>query len=293
MSSLSIPRAWLCALVVASCAALPAHAQLVEDNVAGPYVPTPWPIVEDMLRLADVRAGDVVYDLGSGDGRLVIEAAKRYGARGVGVELQADLVKTALAGAKREGVADRVKFVQGDLFATDLRGATVVTLYLLPRFATRLVPKLRAELRPGARIVSHDYPLAPWPPDKTLTFDLEEKEAISGTTRTNLYYYVVPARVAGTWELTLPAALARAPLSIEISQDADALTGSARSGRDPVPLRELSVRAERIRFGLLVDRRPVELRGTVDGQTMSGEARWDDARDTWSARLRGPPRPQK
>jgi SAM-dependent methyltransferase len=276
----------LCALV----AALAAHAQSApEDNIAGPYVPTPWPIVEDMLRLADVRAGDLLYDLGSGDGRLVVEAAKRYGARGIGVELQADLVKAALESAKREGVAGRVKFVQGDLFEADLREATVVTLYLLPRFATRLVPKLRAELRPGARIVSHDYPLSPWPADKVLTFDLDEKEAISGTTRTNLYYYVVPARVAGAWELTLPRALSRRPLPVQITQEPDALAGSARAGRDNLPLRDFTVRAERIRFGLLLDRRLVDLRGTVSGQTMSGEVRWADGKERWSARFRGPP----
>ena len=255
-----------------------------EDNVAGPYVPTPWPVVDDMLRLVDVRADDVLYDLGSGDGRLVIEAAKRYRARGVGVEMQADLVKAAVAGAKRAGVAERVRFVQGDLFDTDLHEATVVTLYLLPKFAARLVPKLRAELRPGARIVSHDYPLDPWPADKVLTFDLDEKEAISGTTRTNLYFYVVPARVAGTWELALPRALSGRALTVQINQAPDSLAGSARLGRDNVPLTELKVRAERIRFDLFIAGREVDLRGTVSGQTMSGEARWDDKRDGWSAR---------
>jgi len=255
-----------------------------EDNVAGPYVPTPWPVVDDMLRLVDVRADDVLYDLGSGDGRLVIEAAKRYRARGVGVEMQADLVKAAVAGAKRAGVAERVRFVQGDLFDTDLHEATVVTLYLLPKFAARLVPKLRAELRPGARIVSHDYPLDPWPADKVLTFDLDEKEAISGTTRTNLYFYVVPARVAGAWELALPRALSGRALTVQINQAPDSLAGSARLGRDNVPLTELKVRAERIRFDLFIAGREVDLRGTVSGQTMSGEARWDDKRDGWSAR---------
>jgi SAM-dependent methyltransferase len=275
----------LCTLLVA----LGARAQPApDDNVAGPYVPTPWPIVDDMLRLIDVRPTDVLYDLGSGDGRLVIEAAKRYGARGVGVELQPELVKAALAGARREGVAERVKFVQGDLFETDLRDATIVTLYLLPRFATRLVPKLRAELRPGARIVSHDYPLSPWPPDKVLTFDLDEKEAISGTTRTNLYYYVVPARVAGAWELTLPRAVSRRALPLRFRQEPDALEGFARTGRDELRVRDLSVRADRIRFGLLVDGRPVDLRGTVSGQTMSGEALWGDTRERWSARYKGP-----
>ncbi len=183
----------LCALL--ACAALPAAAQdLTNDNIAGPYVPTPWVIVDAMLKLADIRPGDVVYDLGSGDGRLVIQAAKRYGARGVGVEYQKELVELATRSAAAEGVADRVKFVHGDLFEADIKEASVVMLYLLPSFATRVATKLRAELRPGARIVSHDYPLSPWPPDKKVSMDVEEKEMISGTSWTNLFYYVVPAR---------------------------------------------------------------------------------------------------
>src|SRR5262252_2791979 len=154
------------AFAFALCSAVPAAAQSPEqkDNIAGPYVPTPWVIVDRMLSLADIRADDVVYDLGSGDGRLVITAAKRFGARGVGVELQPELIALANEGAKKEGVADRVKFIQGVLFETDIREATVVTLYLLPRFVTRLVPRFLAELKPGTRIISHDYPLSPWKP---------------------------------------------------------------------------------------------------------------------------------
>jgi SAM-dependent methyltransferase len=184
------------ALAFAVCAALPAAAQGPgkKDNIAGPYVPTPWVIVDEMLKLAGIRADDVVYDLGSGDGRLVITAAKRYGARGVGIELQPELVALANESAKKEGVADRVKFIQGDLFETDIREATVVTLYLLPQFVTRLAPRFRSELRPGTRIVSHDYPLSPWKPDKDVSMDVEEKEMISGTAWTHLYYYIVPAR---------------------------------------------------------------------------------------------------
>src|SRR5215470_17555275 len=170
-------------LAFALCSAIPAAAQSPEqkDNIAGPYVPTPWVIVDAMLGLADIRADDVVFDLGSGDGRLVIEAAARFGSRGVGIELQPELIELANAGAKKEGVADRVKFIQGDLFETDIREATVVTLYLLPQYVTRLVPRFRAKLRPGTRIVSHDYPLVPWPPEKDVSMDVPEKEFISGT----------------------------------------------------------------------------------------------------------------
>jgi SAM-dependent methyltransferase len=279
--------------VLALAAASPTHAQGPEakDNIAGPYVPTPWVIVDEMLKLADVRADDIVYDLGSGDGRLVITAAKRYQARGVGVELQPELVELARAGAKKEGVADRVKFVQGDLFETDIREASVVTLYLLPRFVTRLVPRFLAELRPGTRIVSHDYPLAPWKPDKELSMDVPEKEFISGTTWTRLYYYVVPARVGGLWELSLPQALAAAPLRLEITQEPHAVGGLVRDGKSELYLRDMTVRAEQIRFGLLYRSRLMAFEGTVAGETMSGEVSARAASGRWAAQRRSPPSP--
>ncbi len=282
------------AAALALCAAAPALAQDLDgakDNVAGPYVPTPWVIVEEMLKLADIRREDVVYDLGSGDGRLVITAAKRFGARGVGVELQTELVEMARVGAQHEGVPDRVKFVQGDLFQADIRPASVVMLYLLPGFVTRLVPKLRAELRPGTRIVSHDYPLAPWPPDKELSMDVPEKEMISGTSWTRLYYYVVPARVQGAWELTLPKELAGAPLMLQITQEPDAISGLVRDGGAELYLRDLAVRGEQVRFGLLYKGRLMAFEGTVAGDVMTGEVRARDQRGPWTARHRtSPPR---
>jgi len=278
------------AVVLAFCSAAPALSQGAEekDNIAGPYVPTPWVIVEEMLKLAGIRGEDVVYDLGSGDGRLVITAAKRFGARGVGVELQTELVELARIGAKHEGVADRVKFVQGDLFETDIKDASVVMLYLLPRFVTRLVPRLRAELRPGTRIVSHDYPLAPWPPDKELSMDVAEKEMISGTSWTRLYYYVVPARVQGVWELTLPRALADAPLVVQITQEPHATGGLIHHGNAELFLRDLTVRGEGVRFGLLYRSRLIAFEGTVNGKTMTGEARAGSVREPWTARYLGP-----
>jgi len=157
----------------------------------GPYVPTPESVVERMLALAAIGPEDVVIDLGSGDGRLVIEAARRYGARGVGVEREAHLVDLARAAAAKAGVAGRVRFSQGDLFDADLRGASVVTLYLLPRLLERLVPKLRAELAPGTRIVSHDFPLEAWPADRTLEFDVPEKAELMMSARTLLFLYLV------------------------------------------------------------------------------------------------------
>jgi precorrin-6B methylase 2 len=134
------------------------------------YVPTPDAVVAAMLDLAQVRASDVVYDLGSGDGRIVIQAASKYGARGVGVELDPDLIKTAEKNAQKAGVAARVSFVRGDFFKTDLSGASVITLFLSPNINARLQPKLRRELKPGTRIVSHRFPMPPdWKPDRDVS----------------------------------------------------------------------------------------------------------------------------
>ena len=133
------------------------------------YVPTPQVVVDAMLQLADVKSTDIVYDLGSGDGRIVITAAKTFGARGVGVEIDPALVKRATENAAAAGVADRVSFVTQNLYSTDLRNATVVTLYLLQSINERLRPKLVRELKPGARVVSHVFNMGPeWPPQRTL-----------------------------------------------------------------------------------------------------------------------------
>lgn len=284
--SLLVRRIALAWVLGAAPAAMAQEKADPNDNIAGPYVPTPWVIVDEMLKLADIRADDVVYDLGSGDGRLVITSAKRFKARGVGIELQPELVALANAGAKKEEVADRVKFVQGDLFETDIREASVVTLYLLPRFVTRLVPRFLAELRPGTRIVSHDYPLVPWRPDKELSMDVPEKEFISGTTWTRLYYYVVPARVGGAWELSLPKTLARAPLALEITQEPHTVGGFVREGKAELYLRDMTVHAEQVRFGLLYRGQLMAFEGKAAGDTISGEVSARGVRGPWSAKRR-------
>lgn len=150
-----------------------------------PYVPTPQPVVEEMLKLAAVTKTDVVYDLGSGDGRIVITAAKQYGARGVGVDIDSERVNEANLNAVQAGVADRVKFLQQDLFKTDLKEASVVTLYLLPAVNLKLRPKLLSELKPGTRVVSHSFDMGDWKPERTVQ--------IQGS---NIYYWVIPARNA-------------------------------------------------------------------------------------------------
>lgn len=136
-----------------------------------PFVPSPTHVVWKMLELANVSKNDVVYDLGSGDGRIVIAAAKEFGARGVGIEIDPDLVKKARAKARELGVADRVEFRQGDLFNADLSDATVVTLYLWPDMNNRLRPKLKTELDPGDRVVSHSFDIDGWEADSTVSLE--------------------------------------------------------------------------------------------------------------------------
>jgi SAM-dependent methyltransferase len=186
-----------CLLVLTVCLlvkAVPAAGQT--PAVAGaPYVPTPTAIVDRMLTLAEVGPNDYVIDLGSGDGRLVIAAVANYNARGgMGVEIDRDLVKLATDHAEKAGVASQVSFVAGDLFLADIARATVVTLYLLPTMMKDVEAKLRQELKPGTRVVSHDYPLPSWEPVNVVRFDTPEKIPISGTTRTVLLLYRVPAR---------------------------------------------------------------------------------------------------
>ncbi|MGH9340964.1 MAG: SAM-dependent methyltransferase [Acidobacteriota bacterium] len=150
-----------------------------------PYVPTPREVVTEMLKMANVNSNDVVYDLGSGDGRIVITAAQQYGARGVGYELNEELIQEARENARQAGVSERVQFVREDLFEADLSEATVVTLYLLSAVNLKLRPKLLRELRPGTRIVSHEYGMGDWEP-------LETRGVETATSEHKVLYWTVP-----------------------------------------------------------------------------------------------------
>ncbi len=184
---------------------LPASAQnqaWAWDDGTVPYVVTPMEIVERMLRMAEVGAADNVIDLGSGDGRIVIEAAKR-GARGLGVDLDPGLVKAATENARKAGVSARARFETRDIFDTDLSKASVITMYLLPDFNAKLMPKLLA-LKPGTRIVSHDGGIGDWPPDEKLEMRAPEKSVgLGGLSKVELW--IVPANAAGEWTSELGA----------------------------------------------------------------------------------------
>jgi len=254
----------------AAFASFAAHAADKAPVDAGPYVPSPSSVVADMLTLAEVGPKDFVIDLGSGDGRIVLTAAKVFGARGFGVDINEKLVREANQAAKLQGIADRASFTIQDLFKTDIRKATVLTMYLLPNTVNMLKDKLLAELNPGTRILSHDYPLSGWIPEKYVQMDLEDKVAVTGVTTTLIYLYVVPARAEGSWSARLPAGLSKQPVRMNLKQQVTRVAGSARVGGREVLLEEAKLRGERFTFKLALGGKTYDFTGFVKGGSIEG-----------------------
>ncbi len=250
---------------------------------AGPYVPSPDSVVADMLKLADVGPKDFVIDLGSGNGKIVLTAAKVFGASGFGVEIQDKLVLQSNEAAKREGVADRVKFIKQDLFKTDISQASVLTMYLLPNTVNMLKDKLLSELKPGTRIISHDYPLAGWIPEKYVQMDLEEKVSISGVTTTLIYLYLVPAKVNGNWSAKVPATVSKEAIQLDLKQQVTKFGGTAKVNGKDVTLEDPKLRGTQISFQL--PGRNVKFSGTVKGNTIEGLVEAGGAKSPWTASL--------
>ena len=189
-----------------------------------PFVVTPAQVVDRMLALAQLGPGDVLIDLGSGDGRIVIQGAKRFGARGLGIEMNASLVEASRAAARREGVAERARFERGDALATDLAPASVLTLYLSPELNERLLPRIFAAMRPGSRVVSHDFAIGNWAPERTERLNVPEKNNGLGG-ESLLMLWIVPANAAGRWRATIGAGSARRTVAFSLSQQFQFLEG--------------------------------------------------------------------
>jgi precorrin-6B methylase 2 len=170
-----------------------------EESLTAPFITTPDEVVRRMLELAQTRPNDMVVDLGSGDGRIVIAAARDFGARGLGIELDGGLVERSRANAARAGVAGRVSFVRGDVLAADISAATVVTIYLLPDLMNRLQPGLLNRLQPGTRIVSHAFTMTGWRPDGRETMRIAGPHPGQGD-ESSLYLWIVPAEIRGVWQ---------------------------------------------------------------------------------------------
>jgi len=251
---------------------------------AGPYVPSPTSVVADMLTLAEVGPKDFVIDLGSGDGRIVLTAAKVFGARGFGVDINPKLVKEANESARLQGVADRANFTIQDLFKTDISKATVVTMYLLPNTVNMLKDKLLGELRPGTRILSHDYPLSGWRPEYVKEFDLEDKVLITGVTRTIIFLYIVPAKIEGEWVAKVPANVSKQPLNLKIGTDrVIRVTGKTQIAGKDVVIEDGLLHGERLEFFLLAGEQRYEFSGTVKAESIDGVVQGGGINAPWSA----------
>ncbi len=236
-----------------------------------PYVPTHKKAVDEMLKLAKVTSDDYVIDLGCGDGRIVIAAAKDYKARALGVDLDPRRIRDSNRNAEKAKVTDLVEFRKADVMDTDVRQASVVTLFLLEKINVRLRPKLFAELKPGTRVVSNSFNMRDWKPDKKIS----HRRAFSNV----IYFWTIPAPVGGTWTWQNKLAGKQVPNSLKLEQEFQAVRGAVKSpDAAEVPIAEASLAGRELSFtatlGKAKEQVVVAYRGTADGETLRGTQEW-------------------
>jgi SAM-dependent methyltransferase len=227
------------------------------------YVPTPHHVVAKMLQLVAVKPTDVVYDLGCGDGRVVITAAKQYGARGVGIDIDPKRIQESRANARQAGVVNRVKFLQQDLFEADIHEATVVTLYLLPQLNRQLMPKLLNTLQPGTRVVSHDFDMGEWHPDKVIYVSASSYEH-------TVYYWVIPAKVDGAWRVSVPLPTGERPYLLRVQQRYQEVRGTLGTEGEASLITNATLTGDHLRFTVISGIQGEEVQMSFDGR-VSGE----------------------
>ncbi|MGH7929714.1 MAG: SAM-dependent methyltransferase, partial [Candidatus Binatia bacterium] len=255
----TISRSFLVAALL-FCAAVTTSGQELNEL---PYVPTPEIVVEEMIKLADIGAKDFVIDLGSGDGRLVISAAKQYKANGLGVDIDRRLVALSNKNARDAGVADRVQFFERDMFQTDIGKASVLMLYVLPDFMAKLRSKVLTELQPGARVVAHDYHMGEWHPDRMITLTVPEKVQANGTDKAYLYLWIVPAMVKGSWRLSFASGSKTQELSVTFGQEYQMLSATGERAGKPLIVEKPELRGNEITFVLTLGPRRYQFHGKV------------------------------
>ena len=259
------------------------HASAAEpERTGGPFVPTPQAVVDAMLEVAQVGPGDFVVDLGSGDGRIVLTAAQRYSARGFGVDIDPELVKQSNAEAQRRGLGERVSFREEDVLKARIDEATVVTLYLLPGMMQQLQTRFTRELKPGTRVVSHDFPFGDWKPDREVSVDVPEKYGTPGQWTSTIFYWVVPAQVHGTWQVSAPELIAQ-PLPLALQQQHQYLSGVMVEQGKRVPIAGGRIEAGRISFKVTLPAGAYEFSGIIEGDRMRGEAVQAGRTIAWTA----------
>lgn len=256
-------------LALALFAAGPVASQDYGDT---PYVQTPQNVVDKMLEIAKVGPKDYVIDLGSGDGRMVITAAKKYGARGFGVDLDRRLVVLANRLAAKAGVADRAVFYERDLYKTDVRRATVVTIYLLPEVNLMVRGKLLATLKPGTRVVSHDYDMGEWTPDLSLVLDAPDKP-VGRDFKSKVFYWVVPAKASGKWRWKLPSKGKAEEFELTVNQMFQKIDGTLTIGGRSAKIENMELNGAHISLAAAVDGSTrYEFSGRIAGNKISGQA---------------------
>jgi len=239
-----------------------------------PYVPTPQVVVDEMLRTANVGAEDFVIDLGSGDGRILITAASEFGARGFGVDIDPGRIAESNTNARAAGVTGRVEFINGNLFEMDISRATVVTMYLLPSVNLKLRPRLFEVLKPGTRVVSHDFTMGDWKPDRVV---LVQK---------NIFYWVIPARIEGRWKIDAELSIGERTYDVEIRQKFQEIDGFARGGQRNSALWETKLEGEEFTFVIVDEDVGHRFEGKVRGRTMEGVVRSGVGRSQTEGRFR-------
>ena len=249
-----------------------------------PYVPTPQVVVDEMLKMAEVKANDFVIDLGSGDGRIIITAAKALKAKGLGVDIDAKLVALSNKNAQSAGVADRAEFAERDMFKTDISKASVLTLYVLPDFMQKLRAKIQSELKPGTRVVAHDYHLGDWYPDRTVTLTVPEKIEANGTDKAYIYLWIVPTKVQGSWNLDFEPAGKVDPLIVAFNQNYQMISAATVGPGQPT-IADAKLKGDEISFALTMRSIQYQFTGKVDGNKIEGKALAAGAKDAipWRA----------
>ncbi|MBD3413892.1 MAG: methyltransferase domain-containing protein [Candidatus Aminicenantes bacterium] len=238
-----------------------------------PYVSTPYEVVEEMLRMADVNSKDVLYDLGCGDGRIVITAAKKYGCRGMGVDIDAQRIKESRENAVREKVENQVRFIQKDLFEVDVSEASVVTLYLLSSVNLKLRPKLLGQLKPGSRIVSHDFSMGEWEADA-------QKDVYVSNDKHKIFFWVVPAEVSGIWRWAVPMEDKQLHYEMQITQKFNKVWALLNLGSMKKSIEDFDLDGGRVRFTLEQSFQGNEVvmsyEGQAEGDNINGLVMWMD-----------------
>jgi SAM-dependent methyltransferase len=253
-----------------------------------PYVPTPYEVVRKMLSLAEVGRDDILYDLGCGDGRIVVTAAKEYKIqKGVGVDIDPERIRESKENAREAGVTDRVTFLEKNLFEMDFSEASVLSMYLLPSVNLKLRPKILSDMEPGSRVVSHDFDMGDWKPDKKI--DMNEH---------TIYYWVVPANVNGNWHWNFSEGKTKQNYDMQLKQNFQniRIAELSENGDGKKILRDIRLTGDKLEFTVDDDvnglKRPVNFVGTVKGNTITGTVSSNTflsgTKKKWTAKRKSP-----